>query len=93
MFYGLTNLGAMKTEGWDLGIRYRLPEYAFGRFTLDLQNSYVSKYDEEKQNSAGDTIMDGRIGRPGVFRLRSISASTGSWATSRPSTRCATTPG
>ncbi|MEE6230557.1 TonB-dependent receptor domain-containing protein, partial [Stenotrophomonas maltophilia] len=71
MFYGLTNLGAMKTEGWDLGIRYRLPEYAFGRFTLDLQNSYVSKYDEEKQNSAGDTIMDGRIGRPGVFRLRS----------------------
>ncbi|MFX6118674.1 hypothetical protein ABTE85_20665, partial [Acinetobacter baumannii] len=30
MFYGLTNLGAMKTEGWDLGIRYRLPEYAFG---------------------------------------------------------------
>jgi len=27
--------------------------------------------DEENQNSAGDTIMMGRIGRPGIFRLRS----------------------
>ncbi|HCT29083.1 MAG TPA: TonB-dependent receptor [Stenotrophomonas sp.] len=71
MFYGLANLGAMETEGWDLGIRYRLPEFSFGRFTLDLQNSYVSRYDEQNQNSAGETIMMGRIGQPGIFRLRS----------------------
>ncbi|QDL29597.1 TonB-dependent receptor plug domain-containing protein [Stenotrophomonas maltophilia] len=71
MFYGLANLGAMETEGWDLGIRYRLPEFPFGRFTLDLQNSYVSSYDEQNQNSAGETIMMGRVGQPGIFRLRS----------------------
>ncbi|WP_432592832.1 TonB-dependent receptor domain-containing protein [Stenotrophomonas maltophilia] len=71
MFYGLANLGAMETEGWDLGIRYRLPEFSFGRFTLDLQNSYVSSYDEQNQNSAGETIMMGRVGQPGIFRLRS----------------------
>ncbi len=71
MFYGLANLGSMETEGWDLGIRYRLPEFSFGRFTIDLQNSYVSKYDEQNQNSAGDTIMMGRIGQPGISRLRS----------------------
>jgi len=71
MFYGLANLGAMETEGWDLGIRYRLPEFSFGRFTLDLQNSYVSRYDEQNQNSAGETIMMGRVGQPGIFRLRS----------------------
>lgn len=71
MFYGLANLGSMETEGWDLGIHYRLPEFSFGRFTIDLQNSYVSKYDEENQNSAGDTIMMGRIGQPGISRLRS----------------------
>ncbi|TGW15636.1 TonB-dependent receptor [Stenotrophomonas maltophilia] len=71
MFYGLANLGAMETEGWDLGIRYRLPEFSFGRFTLDLQNSYVASYDEQNQNSAGETIMMGRVGQPGIFRLRS----------------------
>ncbi|HEL3783101.1 TPA: TonB-dependent receptor [Stenotrophomonas maltophilia] len=71
MFYGLANLGAMETEGWDLGIRYRLPEFPFGRFTLDLQNSYVSSYDEQNQNSAGEAIMMGRVGQPGIFRLRS----------------------
>ncbi|HBK47579.1 MAG TPA: TonB-dependent receptor [Xanthomonadaceae bacterium] len=71
MSYGVANLGQMETEGYDLGVKYRLPETAFGNFVIDWQTSYVSKYDEAGQNSAGDNIMIGRVGEPGIFRVRS----------------------
>lgn len=69
--YGTANLGKMKTEGYDLGIKYRLPELAIGQFSIDWQTSYTAKYDEQGQNSAGDNIMIGRVGEPGLFRVRS----------------------
>lgn len=69
--YGTANLGKMETEGYDLGIKYRLPELSIGNISIDWQTSYLSKYDEEGQNSAGDTIMIGRVGEAGLFRLRS----------------------
>ncbi|HBK45403.1 MAG TPA: TonB-dependent receptor [Xanthomonadaceae bacterium] len=71
MFFGLANLGSLETEGYDLGIKYRLPELGIGQFTIDWQNSYVSKYDEASQNSDGEDIMVGGVGADGVFRLRS----------------------
>ncbi|MCW0412117.1 Vitamin B12 transporter BtuB [Xanthomonas sacchari] len=71
MTYGVANLGQMETEGYDLGIRYRLPEMAFGKIMIDWQTSYVSKYDEAGQNAAGDNITIGRVGEPGIFRVRS----------------------
>lgn len=71
MFFGLTNLGQMETEGYDLGVNYRLPETSFGQFTVDWQTSYVSKYDELGQNSDGDNITIGRVGEAGIFRVRS----------------------
>ncbi|HEY5851468.1 MAG TPA: TonB-dependent receptor, partial [Lysobacter sp.] len=71
LFFGLANLGQMETEGYDLGVKYRLPELSFGKFTIDWQSSYVSKYDEAAENSAGDPITIGRVGEPGIFRLRS----------------------
>lgn len=71
MFYGLTNLGEMETEGYDLGIKYRLPETSFGKFVIDSQTSYVAKYDEQGQNSAGENITIGTVGTEGVFRVRS----------------------
>ncbi|HDS1139983.1 TPA: TonB-dependent receptor [Stenotrophomonas maltophilia] len=69
--YGTANLGKMKTEGYDLGVKYRLPELAIGQFSIDWQTSYTAKYDEQGQNSAGDNIMIGRVGEPGLFRVRS----------------------
>ncbi|MGG2102208.1 TonB-dependent receptor [Stenotrophomonas sp. NRRL B-14846] len=69
--YGTANLGKMKTEGYDLGVKYRLPELAIGQFSIDWQTSYTAKYDEAGQNSAGDNIMIGRVGEPGLFRVRS----------------------
>jgi len=72
--YGTANLGKMKTEGYDVGVKYRLPELAIGQFNIDWQTSYTAKYDEQAQNSAGDNIMMGRVGESGdttVFRVRS----------------------
>jgi iron complex outermembrane receptor protein len=69
--YGTANLGKMKTEGYDLGIKYRLPELAIGQFAIDWTTSYTAKYDEQGQNSDGNNIMIGRVGEPGLFRVRS----------------------
>lgn len=69
--YGTANLGKMETQGYDLGIKYRLPELAIGQFSIDWQTSYTAKYDEQRQNSAGDNIMVGRVSEPGLFRVRS----------------------
>ncbi|WP_433852380.1 TonB-dependent receptor [Stenotrophomonas nitritireducens] len=71
MFYGLANLGQMETEGYDLGIKYRLPELAIGKFSIDWQTTYTAKYDEAGQNSAGENIIIGNVGTAGIFRLRS----------------------
>lgn len=69
--YGLANLGRLETEGYDLGVNYRLPELAVGQIRLDWQSSYVSRYDEQGNNAAGETIMIGMVGTPGIFRVRS----------------------
>ena len=71
MTYGLANLGRMETEGYDLGIKYRLPELSIGQFAIDWQTSYLSKYDEETQNGEGNTVMEGKVGDAGLFRVRS----------------------
>ncbi len=71
MFYGLANLGELETEGYDFGVKYRLPEFGIGQFSIDWQTSYVSKYDEAGQDSDGNDIMIGRVGDAGYFRVRS----------------------
>ena len=70
LFFGLTNLGAQRTEGYDFGVHYRLPEYAIGKFTVNWQNSYVSKFDQLADNSP-ETRWVGLVGTPGFFRVRS----------------------
>ena len=69
--YGLANLGSMETEGYDLGVKYRLPELSIGKFSIDWQTSYLAKYDEAGQNKKGENITIGRVGEPGLFRVRS----------------------
>ena len=71
MFYGLANLGAQEVEGWDLDVEYVLPETSLGKFTLNWENSYVSKLEELAQTSAGDNVMASSLGTAGAFRLRS----------------------
>ncbi|GAB3349383.1 TonB-dependent receptor plug domain-containing protein [Lysobacter tyrosinilyticus] len=71
MFIGLANVGKIETEGYDLGVNYKLPEFSFGKFVIDWQNSYTSKYDKLTKNPAGDDVMLGHVGEPGIFRIRS----------------------
>ncbi len=71
MYYGLANLGQMETEGYDFGVKYRLPETPFGNFNFDWQTTYTASYDQSAQNADGEKIMVGYVGSPGVFRVRS----------------------
>jgi len=71
LFYGRTNRGLLKTEGWDFGVRYRLPELSIGQFTVDLQNSYTAKYDVLTLDADEQEAMAGGVGDAGTFRLRS----------------------
>ena len=41
----LQNLGTIKTEGYDLGANWVLPPTALGSFGLNLQGTYVEKYE------------------------------------------------
>ena len=44
---GLTfqNFGRLDTKGVDVALSYRLPETAFGSFTLGLDTTYIAQYD------------------------------------------------
>src|SRR5690606_27087313 len=70
MFFGLTNLGELETEGYDLGVKYRVPETSVGKFSIDWQSTYTSKYDQLSDLDP-DTLVVGYVGTPGVFRVRS----------------------
>jgi iron complex outermembrane receptor protein len=41
----LTNLGSIKTEGWDADVFWTLPETALGRFKVSWQNTFVTGYE------------------------------------------------
>ena len=82
MFFGLTNAGGLRTEGYDFGVLYRLPETSYGNFSIDWQSSYTSVYDQKADDSA-DTPWIGYVGTPGVFRVRSnlgVGWAMGDWS-------------
>ena len=68
--YGLTNKGRIETEGYDFGVKYRLPETAVGSFTFDWQNSYVS-YLKLWADDNPATKAANYTSRGSNFRLRS----------------------
>ena len=41
----LTNLGSIKTDGWDADVFWTLPENALGQFRLSWQNTFVTRYE------------------------------------------------
>jgi iron complex outermembrane receptor protein len=48
----LTNGGYQETAGYDLGVRYRLPETAVGRFTVDWKTTYVDYLSYKRDNES-----------------------------------------
>jgi iron complex outermembrane receptor protein len=81
--YGGRNAGYQETEGYDFDLRYSLQTDAYGRFGLDLQNTYVSKNELKTDNT--DNPPSQLNGFEGNFRLRSnmqLSWDKGGWGAS-----------
>jgi len=49
---GNANLGALETEGYNFGVRYRLPETAIGTFGVNLDANYLSAYRQQSTKGA-----------------------------------------
>ncbi len=56
----LTNLGSIKTDGWDADFFWTLPENGYGRFKFSWQNTFVTRF--EARGAAGQLQPQG----PGV---------------------------
>lgn len=69
VLYGSTNKGWVDTEGYDLGVNYRLPEFSFGRFAIHWDTTYVAHND----TLASDTATIPQVGTSwgSNFRVRS----------------------
>ncbi|MEE7546212.1 TonB-dependent receptor, partial [Xanthomonas sp. Kuri4-1] len=57
----LINGGYQETAGYDLGVRYRLPETAFGNFLIDWKSTYVD-YLSYKRDNESETPVEQRTG-------------------------------
>ncbi|MFA6232296.1 MAG: TonB-dependent receptor [Rhodanobacter sp.] len=69
---GLSNLGTLKTEGYDVGIHYRLPETSIGRFRIASDSTYLTKYETVSGPGAIAKAPVGFMsGEDGLYRLRS----------------------
>ncbi|WP_422504879.1 TonB-dependent receptor domain-containing protein [Stenotrophomonas sp. GZD-301] len=53
----LINAGYQETAGYDLGVRYRLPELAIGNFVIDWKTTYVD-YLEYKRDNEAETAVE-----------------------------------
>ncbi len=77
------NLGEVKTRGLDLSIAYRMPRTRFGNFTVNLDGTYVNKYDYQNEPGGPFTQNAGRYADASpVFRWRHnllFSLSRGDW--------------
>jgi iron complex outermembrane receptor protein len=49
----LLNIGAIKTKGWDLNMRWSLPELSWGRFAVLWQTSHLNEFNEFTPSSSG----------------------------------------
>ncbi|TAL71357.1 MAG: TonB-dependent receptor [Rhodanobacter sp.] len=64
---GNINMGMLSTEGWDFGAHYRLPEFGYGRFSLNLDANYLTAYDTQ---STADADVVGSAGTWSLPRWR-----------------------
>jgi iron complex outermembrane receptor protein len=77
------NLGEVKTRGLDLSVAYRMPRTRFGNFGINLDGTYVNKYDYQNEPGGPFTENAGRYAdATPVFRWRHnllFSLSRGDW--------------
>jgi iron complex outermembrane recepter protein len=56
----LTNIGVIKTDGWDVDLFWRLPETAVGNFNITWRNTWVGNYEAFGANGARQPRTVGR---------------------------------
>ena len=66
----LINGGYQETQGYDLGVRYRLPEMGLGKIVVDWKTTYVD-YLSYKRDNEQSTPVQQFTGWYGNFRTRS----------------------
>jgi len=65
------NLGEVKTRGLDVSVAYRMPRTGFGNFSVNLDGTYVNKYDYQNEPGGPFTENAGRYAdATPVFRWR-----------------------
>ncbi len=64
------NQGWQEVEGYDLGVNYRLPEFAFGRFRVSWDTTYV-KLNNIKPDDKPDIVVSVQNSFGGFPRIRS----------------------
>ncbi|MCF5928849.1 TonB-dependent receptor, partial [Xanthomonas perforans] len=68
----LLNLASYKVEGWDLAINYRLPETAFGQFTISWDSTYLSSWETKATADSEPEQFQGRyLNQDPYWRIRS----------------------
>lgn len=65
------NAGYWDIEGYDLEVNYTLPETSFGRFGINWQSTYYSKF-EIKSDSTQNTTPQPQVGFGENYRIRSV---------------------
>jgi iron complex outermembrane receptor protein len=87
----LVNAGYRETAGYDINVRYRLPETAFGKFAVNWNTTYTD-YLEQRNDSAATTPVEQRTGWAATSACAPPSTWIGSTATSASAGPRATTP-
>jgi iron complex outermembrane receptor protein len=73
---GNANLGYIQTKGYDFSAHYRLPHTRYGDFSVQLDSSYVTKY--ESQSGAGSDVVES-VGLVPEYRVRANLALNWAW--------------
>lgn len=73
--YGGQNLGWLKTQGFDVGVNYRLPEFSFGDIVVRWDTTYLTKYESNADPRDPSSVVNPDIGEAAtggaVFRTKS----------------------
>jgi iron complex outermembrane recepter protein len=68
----LANLGSIDTQGYDVGIHYRLPETPIGTFRVASDSTYLVKYDTTSgPGQVTNTLAGFMNNEEGLYRVRS----------------------
>jgi iron complex outermembrane receptor protein len=83
--HGNANLGALETEGYDLGFTYRLPRNSYGQFGLRSDSTFVTKFRKKPDNDADFISYRGEYDENNVayYRIKSnisLDWSLGDWS-------------